>query len=197
MIRIQLDSRKGWLARLVVRLRRRPVGVLGIAMAAILALAACTANVAGGSSSAMPDFPITPYQGQEVLGTEEIAFSDIVGKGKPVVLNFWAGLCPPCRAEMPEFQEFYDRNKDDVIVLGIDVGPFTALGSSDDGKSLLEELGITYPSGTTSEPGVVADYEIRGMPSTYFITADGELFRTWTGFLNKQVLDDITSEMMK
>src|SRR5690554_2963017 len=56
-----------------------------------------------------PDFRIVVQQGEERIGTGEIPFSSVTGQGKPVVLNFWAGLCPPCRAEMPAFQRMHDE----------------------------------------------------------------------------------------
>ena len=92
----------------------------------MLAIAACS----GGETSdlpAAPDFDFTLYQGEGDLGATELSMSDL--QGKPVVLNFWAGLCPPCRAEMPDFQAFSDDNRDSVLVLGIDVGssPTSAL----------------------------------------------------------------------
>ena len=52
------------------------------------------------------DFPIIVSQGQDILGGEQVAMASLVGE-KPVVLNFWAAECPPCRAELPEFQKFY------------------------------------------------------------------------------------------
>ena len=141
-----------------------------------------------------PDFQFTLYQGQEVLGNGDLSFSDL--EGKAVVLNFWAGLCPPCRAEMPHFQEFYNEYSDRVVLFGLDVGPFTGLGSSQDAQDLLKELNITYPVGFTSDDKVIRDYEVLGMPVTVFITADGGIFRHWSGVLSKDKLEEITQEML-
>ena len=66
------------------------------------------------------DLSFTLYQGSDVLGEGNLTISSL--QGKPLVINLWAGLCPPCRAEMPDLQEFYDENKDRVNLLGIDVG---------------------------------------------------------------------------
>ena len=73
---------------------------------------------AGGDAAS--DLAFTLYQGSEVLGEGNLTVGSL--QSKPLVLNFWAGLCPPCRAEMPDLQEFYDENKDRVNLLGIDVG---------------------------------------------------------------------------
>ena len=56
-------------------------------------------------------------------------------------------LSVPCRAEMPQFQAFHEEFKDQVTLLGIDLGPFTGLGSHEDADELLQELGVTYPDG--------------------------------------------------
>jgi thiol-disulfide isomerase/thioredoxin len=137
---------------------------------------------------AAPDFRLSLYQGAEVLGAEELEFSSLFDQGKPVVLNFWAGLCPPCRAEMPGFQRVYDELGDQFILLGLDIGPFIGLGSREDGQRLLEELGITYPAGTTFEEVTVAKYNVRGMPTTVFLTASGEIYDTTIGLIDEQTL---------
>ena len=102
------------------------------------------------------DFQITVYHGQEAVGGDPISFSEVLALGKPVVLNLWAGLCPPCRLEMPEFQEVSEQFGDEIILLGLDVGPFTNLGTSEDGRSLVQQLGITYPTGTTDSAEAVS-----------------------------------------
>lgn len=145
-------------------------------------------NPSAGGSIAAPDFPFSVYQGTDTLGGEEAKFSTLFGRGKPVVLNFWAGLCPPCRAEMPGFQRVHNEMGDQFILLGLDIGPFVGLGSREEGRALLSELNITYPAATTFEASTVAKYNVRGMPTTVFLTSNGEIFDTHTGFLNEETL---------
>ncbi len=140
------------------------------------------------------DLSFTLYQGSDVLGEGNLTISSL--QGKPLVLNFWAGLCPPCRAEMPDLQEFYEENKDRVNLLGIDVGQFTGLGDQASAKALLEELNITYPAGFTNDGSVMRVYKVLGMPTTVFIDSKGEIFRKWGGVLNNEVLTRLTDEMV-
>lgn len=143
-----------------------------------------------------PDFALTMYQGEDVVGFQEGRFSELFGHGKPVVLNFWAGLCPPCRAEMPDFQQVYDARGEEFILLGLDVGPYTGLGSNEDGLALLRELGVTYPAGTTPDGAVVRQYEVRGMPTTVLLTSEGAVFRNHTGVLNAEALNDLLDRLI-
>ena len=141
------------------------------------------------------NFSFTLFQGEKVLGAEKMEMDQL--RGKPIVLNFWAGQCPPCRAEMPDLQRFYDGFKDDVTLLGIDVGQFTGLGTRRDARNLLTELGITYPAGYTGDGSVVRKYEVLGMPTTVFINADGTVFETWSGGLNLDILARLSGAMLR
>ncbi len=146
---------------------------------------------------AAADFDIVLYQGESAIGGREIRLSSLWGKGRPVVMNFWAGLCPPCRAEMPDFQRLYDEGaKSKVTLIGVDIGPFIGLGSQEDGKALLRELKITFPAGTTPDARPVAAYQILGMPTTVFITADGKIFRKYTGLLTRGQMDTLVAELL-
>ena len=185
--------------------------LLGIILLGILALAACGGSQLAdsgtpqspdnGSSESSPTANLEPapnfrfnfYQGEKMLAMA-MSLSNL--QGKPLVLNFWAGLCPPCRAEMPDLQEFYGEFGDRVNLFGLDIGPFVGLGSREDGRDLLEDLNISYPAGSTLDETVAREYEILGMPTTVFITADGKIFRKWTGLLNRDKLVEITEEML-
>ena len=72
------------------------------------------------------DFRFTLFQGGDLVGGDSLDLSDL--QGTPVVLNFWARLCAPCWAEMPELQDFYEEFGTRVHLLGIDIGKFTGLG---------------------------------------------------------------------
>lgn len=157
-----------------------------------------TPQAAGqGTGREAPDFQITTYQGEEEIGGQEVKLSDLLAQGRPVVLNLWAGLCPPCRAEMPELQEVYEEYRGRILLFGLDVGPFTGLGSREDGRALLKELGITYPNGITFDGDVVTDYRVLGMPTTFFINPDGETFTQWAGLLNKSKMVEWVEDLLR
>lgn len=205
-------------ARIAKHLRRKRASKLfGIAAVAIFALAACTTPGSPASSSTtaeetssaeapeasiegvdLPlDFQISVYQGQDVLGGEEVNFSEVVADGKPVVLNFWAGLCPPCRLEMPDLQEVHQDFGDQIVLVGVDVGTFTGLGDEQAGRALLQDVGVTYPTGTTANAEVMRAYEVIGMPTTLFISPDGEIVERWTGLLTKDKMVELVAELLE
>ena len=186
---------------------RRFLHFMGVLLvpALLLAIAACTGGEtsettdatgmpAASDLEAAPDFEFTLYQGEGELGATELSMSDL--RGKPVVLNFWAGLCPPCRAEMPDFQAFADENRDSVVVLGIDVGQFTLLGTQEDARLLLSDLAVSYPAGYTEDDTIMRRYEVLGMPTTVFINSRGEVFRNWGGVLDHEKLQEIADDML-
>ena len=177
-------------------------GGLGAAGLAVVVAVIVLSSFSGNSGSAggnradgvVENFSFTLFQGQERLGAEKLDIDQILGK--PIVLNFWAGQCPPCRAEMPDLQEFYEGSKDEVTLLGIDVGQFTGLGSRRDARNLLKELEITYPAGFTGDGSVVRKYKVVGMPTTVFINPDGTIFEIWSGGLNLDILNRLTGPMI-
>ena len=115
---------------------------------------------------------------------------------KVVVVSFFASWCPPCRAEMPDLQTFYEQFKDRATLIGIDLGQFTGLGSQKDAKDLLQDLGVTYPAGFTNDSSVVKDFKVLGMPTTIFIRADGTIFKKWSGALDVDTLAERTNAML-
>ncbi len=111
-----------------------------------------------------PDFTLTSTDGE--------TFSLSALRGRPVILNFWATWCPPCRAEMPAFEEAWQRYKaDGVLILGVNQG---------ESKSAVErfarqEVGTTFPLLLDQTTEVGAIYAVRALPTTVFIDADGRI----------------------
>ena len=135
------------------------------------------------------DFEFSMYQGDIGVTSQPPHFQDLFPSDKPVVLNFWAGLCPPCRAEMPGFQRVYDKYQDRITLLGLDVGRFMNLGTNGDARRLLGELNITYPAGYAHSRAPVGQFGVTSMPTTIFLTPDGEVFRRTVGFIDEGSLE--------
>ncbi len=186
----------GFLSRGMGVLFRRRTGAVAAGLVLLLGVVvtACGADAASEQPEAtrapavqsvdhkLPlDFAISVYQGESVLGGTDVQFSDILAPGKPVVLNMWAGLCPSCRLEMPDFQTVYEEVGDDIVLFGLDIGPFTGLGDREDALALIAEIGVTFPVGSTDRAEVVSAYRVLAMPSTYFIRPDGSIFESWSG----------------
>ncbi|GHU66702.1 hypothetical protein FACS189413_00150 [Bacteroidia bacterium] len=120
--------------------------------------------------------PGTPFQ--EIVSKtpagKEIKLSDFAGKGKYVLLDFWASWCPPCRAEMPHLVKLYAQYKDkNFEIVGYSLDRDEA-----DWKKGLAELKMTWPQMSDcafwkSEP--VQLYDIHGIPATVLIGPDGKI----------------------
>lgn len=167
--------------------------VLAIIFATLISSNGSAGNAVAEDDGLAKDFSFTLYQGEQELGGEKLNLAEL--RGKPVVLNFWAGLCPPCRAEMPDLQRFYEESQDEVVMLGIDVGRFNNLGGQRDAKNLLRELQITYPAGFTRDGSVIRGYEVISMPTTVFINSKGEVFQSWSGIITRDILVSLTESM--
>lgn len=155
-----------------------------------------TATVIATPIALPGDFTIRAYEGAAAIGGETVPLSSIVGHGKPVVLNFWGGLCPPCRAEMPGFQRVHEAYADRVLFLGVDVGPFVGLGGRQDARDLIAELGVTYPNGWTFNSSALKDYEVRSIPKTVFFAGDGRVVRVWTGAIPEPDLKELVEALL-
>ena len=127
----------------------------------------CSANPAPTQApvtgSLAPDFQLQNLDGQAV------SLNDL--RGKPVMVNFWATWCGPCRDEMPLIQEiFEDKEWSDkgLVILAVDIGE-----SLSTVKEFVESYGLSFQVLLDSEQGVAKNYNIRGIPATFFIDKDG------------------------
>ena len=112
---------------------------------------------------AAPDFTVYDLDGNEVK------LSDFLGK--PVVLNFWASWCGPCKMEMPDFEEKYKELGDDVQFLMINLtdGRETVEIAS----AFIEGQGYTFPVLYDTASEAAYTYGVYSIPTTYFIDAEG------------------------
>jgi len=171
-------------------------GLGGVAITALV-VAIILFGPSGSDTKSAPNFSFTLYQGEAELGAKTMDISQL--RGKPVILNFWAGLCPPCRTEMMEFQQFYrlSEQAEKVTLIGIDVGKFLNLGSESDANNLMRELNVVYPTGFTDDGSVVSRYRVVGMPTTVFIDSTGDIYQKRTGIVSGFMLKEIVANMLE
>jgi thiol-disulfide isomerase/thioredoxin len=122
----------------------------------------------------------------EVLSAPNFELKDLSGNavrletylGHPVLLDFWATWCGPCRMSIPMVQNFYIHHKDEgMIVLGLNI--------DDDPSgvySFVKQFKMTYPVLLAANSSVPGDYEVEGIPHFVFIDPQGHVERVYQGF---------------
>jgi len=117
----------------------------------------------------------------ETLSGDEVHLRNL--RGKPVVLNFWATWCPPCRAEMPMLQEYYTKHAGEYAMVAVnDAEPPEQV------KGFIEQQGFTFTVALDPKQAIVGKYRIQGFPTTFFIDADGVIRYTHVGMLDEDTL---------
>jgi thiol-disulfide isomerase/thioredoxin len=87
--------------------------------------------------------------------------------GKPVVVNFWATWCPPCRAELPTFEEVYKNHRSDgLVIVGVDVAE-----PQDVVTKFVTDMGLTFPIALDEDGESLALYRVQGLPTTLLFLA--------------------------
>lgn len=110
-----------------------------------------------------PDFTL------ELLDGGEMTLSDF--RGQVVLVNLWASWCLPCRTEMPAIETVYQEYRDrGFVVLGVNT---TNQDSEQDARAFLQEVGVTFPILLDRNGEVSREYQLRGLPTSFFIDRNG------------------------
>jgi thiol-disulfide isomerase/thioredoxin len=117
-------------------------------------------------------------------------------KGKPLVVNFWARWCAPCRAEIPELVKFRAANKGKVEVLGIGIED-----KAEPAKDFAKTYAMDYPVFVAKEKGIPLMQTLGnnkgGLPYTLFIDRNGQVVQKKMGLIKKADLDAVQEELLK
>jgi thiol-disulfide isomerase/thioredoxin len=157
--------------------RLRGLGWPGkIAMVAVplIGLLVIIAWLAGGSSAGTPAKPLAKNFTLAELGHPGRQISLAAYHGRPVIINFFASWCPPCKRETPVLARFYDDHHGNVIIVGIDI--------NDQAKSAIRFVraaGVHYLVGFDPEPAqtFTAGYGVQALPQTFFLDARHRIVR--------------------
>jgi peroxiredoxin len=110
-----------------------------------------------------PDFELQTTEG------EMVKLSDL--RGQAVLVNLWATWCPPCRAEMPVMDKIYNEYKDQgLVVLAVNM---TYQDTASNIAPFIDEYGLTFPVLLDETDSVGSTYQLRSLPSSFFIDRDG------------------------
>ena len=131
-----------------------------------------------------PDFTLTTLAG------ETVTLSDL--RGRPVLINFWATWCPPCRAEMPAIQAAYERYAPQgLVVLGVDMAE-----SPNVVAAFVERFGIRFPIPLDRDGRVATQYRVRAIPTSFFVDREGVVRSVFTGPMNTPLIEDRLSQIL-
>ncbi len=176
----------------------RSITALGILAILTLLLSACGDSGSNDESDAnrAPDFELTLYANAEFQAGDTIKLSQF--DGQPVVLNFWFPSCPPCVAEMPDFEKAYQKHKGDgLAMIGVQL---LGLDTAEDGQKFVNDLNVNYMLGSDRQGDtsgeILKNYQIQGFPTTIFIDRDHNIVRTWSGALNLEKLEELIEEIL-
>src|SRR6266508_5628701 len=134
------------------------------------------AAVASNQTPSAPSFALPRLDGK---GTVTLASL----RGKPVVLNFWASWCEPCKDEAPLLQRAHVRYGSRVAFVGVDAQDFRV-----DGRRFVRRYGLTYTNLHDGEGSTLGRFGVTGFPETWFVDARGRIVDRVVGPVTEQTL---------
>tara|TARA_Y100000588_G_scaffold353567_1_gene407127 strand:+ start:120 stop:740 length:621 start_codon:yes stop_codon:yes gene_type:complete len=131
-----------------------------------------------------PSF-VAPKVGGQLVSLENY-------KNKPLVLNFWASWCPPCRDETPGMERIWRKYEDQgVVILGINVQD-----GEKEAERYISEFGVTFSNALDLDGSITVDYGVTGLPVTFFIDNDSVVIGRWVGSISEDRLDNWVSNLL-
>ncbi len=169
-------------------LRRRPLVALAVGLGAVLVSVAIwqavsTSPTADSSTLTGPVGGSAPGFSLPSLSAPGTVLSPATFRGRPLVINFWASWCVPCRTEMPLLERAFRSERGKVAFLGIDSNDATG-----DARAFLAQVHVTYPAVSDPSATVATTYGLFGLPTTVFISPSGKMVGRHIGELHADTL---------
>jgi len=165
------------------------VGIILIGIAALFMLP--KDDVAADAGSTQQEYSSVPAPVE--YDAPELALTNLAGaeesladyEGQVVLVNLWATWCPPCKAELPVLQQYYEDHLDEgFVIIGIDFGE-----PEDTVAAFIESANLTYPIWVDegSESGMA--FNSYSLPASFVIDRDGTVVLAWTGAISQAMLE--------
>ncbi len=159
--------------------------VLVLAVIALFAIGIQIRSAKPVEKGLAPQFTLPLFSGGNFSLAEQ--------RGKVVVVNFWASWCVPCREEAPILESTWQKYKDrGVVFVGVDY-----VDMDKEAMAFLQEFKITYPNGPDIGTETARAYRIQGVPETYFVGKDGQLYGNHIGPIDAPTLAAEIEEVLK
>lgn len=126
-----------------------------------------------------PDFTVLDKDGNTVRLSEKF--------GKPIVINFWATWCPPCKQELPDFDKLCKEYGDRVVFMMVNLTDGYR-DTVDGTKRFVSDKGYTFPVYFDTKDNAASAYNVSSIPQTTFIDAKGNIYTTRIGAMNEATL---------
>jgi peroxiredoxin len=168
------------------------IAVVVVAIVGVVTVVVIDDNATTSSTSAVQGSAKASIEGIATVGEQAPDFQlrTLDGKtvrlgdyaGKPVVVNFWASYCHPCREEFPMFRDSLEQHHNDFVLLGIDYRDITS-----DARKFAKDEHATWPILQDPDSAAALAYGVRAVPQTFFIGRDGKISQRYYA----QVPDDL------
>lgn len=143
------------------------------------------------TSTAATDLPPTPTAVNTKLAAdfqlatlngEAMRLSDL--RGRYVLINFWATWCPPCRAEMPYFQQLAETHADRLTIVAVNMRENIA-----EIQPFVAKTGVTFPILLYPDDQTLLQYDVRALPASFVVAPSGEVILHQVGQVDPEAFD--------
>lgn len=183
-------ARHGWLTRLRAMQRTTKIvyAAAAVVLAAIVAVAAVTGT--GGQRRPAPPPLAKPFTLAQV-GDPGHQVSLAAYSGRPLIINFFASWCAPCKRETPLIAKFYAAHRGKVVIIGVD-----ANDEESPALKFMKAAGVTYPVAFDPYPArTTVSYGVLALPQTFFLNAQHRIVKHVIGGVTEKDLTDGVSLM--
>lgn len=170
------------------------VGLFLVGTAIIFALPRAQEEViANGEASSIPvavNFPAPELTLTDLGGNTRSLANHL---GQIVLVNNWATWCPPCKAEMPALQAYYQAHAaEGFVIIGIEAGE-----AADEVTAFVKQYGLTFPIWLDPFGMAIEAFKNNNLPSSYVIDRSGTLRLAWAGAISREMLEKYVTPLLE